>query len=162
MNRFPVPPLPNTANACTSTGVSSFPTPVLSMYDGFSLPQSTWIALLSIAHPYEFLNVRVRAIREIYDPLRQWEEENSSSGSSSDSDSDSHLEPPDHLMLILTVGKYDMPLQKVLPSIVELVMREESLTEVEIVGLSTLAVYRLARARGVFTQDYERGVLGLP
>jgi hypothetical protein len=42
-----------------------------SMHDGFSLPQSSWIALLSIAHHYEFLNVRERAIREIYDPAAQ-------------------------------------------------------------------------------------------
>jgi hypothetical protein len=33
----------------------------------FRLPQSSWMALLSIAHRYEFMTVRERAIREIYD-----------------------------------------------------------------------------------------------
>ncbi|KAI0251878.1 hypothetical protein BJV78DRAFT_395638 [Lactifluus subvellereus] len=37
-----------------------------SMHDGFSLPQTSWIALLSITHRYDFPNVRERAIREVY------------------------------------------------------------------------------------------------
>jgi hypothetical protein len=32
----------------------------------FSLPHASWIALLSIAHRYDFPNVRTRAIREIF------------------------------------------------------------------------------------------------
>jgi len=48
-----------------------FPT-VLRTNDTFRLPQSSWMALLSIAHRYEFMNAQKRAIREIYDrgPLR--------------------------------------------------------------------------------------------
>jgi hypothetical protein len=36
------------------------------MNDTFCLSQSSWVALLSIAHRYEFMNARKRAIREIY------------------------------------------------------------------------------------------------
>ena len=114
------------------------------MHDGFSLPQSSWIALLSIAHRYEFLNVRVRAIREIYDSVRQRYEENSGSSSGS--------EPPDYLTLMLTAEKYDVPFEQALPCFAGRVMREEPLTEIEIVRLSTLTVHRLARAR----EDYLR------
>ena len=43
-----------------------YPT-VLRTNDNFRLPQLSWVALLSIAHRYEFTNMRERAIREIYD-----------------------------------------------------------------------------------------------
>ena len=139
---------PNMANGCAGTGAPFFPDAGPSMHDDFSLPQSSWIALLSIAHRYEFLNVRVRAIREIYDPVRQRDEGNSGSDSSS--------APPDYLTLMLTAEKYDVPLQQALPSFVGCVMREEPLTEVEIARLSTLTAHRLARAR----EDYLRKTKG--
>ncbi|KAI9513379.1 hypothetical protein F5148DRAFT_1020 [Russula earlei] len=109
-----------------------------SMHDGFSLPQTSWIALLSISHRYEFLNVRERAIREIYglllhqqDPLRQ-----------------SLPQPPqDHVLLISVAEKYDVPPQYMIPSLVALVMRAQPLTEDEVARLSALNVSRLAQAR---------------
>ena len=124
------------ANACTGT-VLSFPTPVLSMHDGSLLSRSSWIPLLSISHRYEFLNVRERAIREIYGPR---------------GNSVPDLEPPDNLTLILTAEKYDVPPQQAFPLFVELVMRNEPLTEVEITRLPALTVHRLAHAR----EDYFR------
>ena len=124
----------------------SFPMPVPSMRDGFSLPRSSWIALLSIAHRYEFLNVRERAIREIYDPQGNWDKGNSGSVPVLDP------EPPDDLTLLLTAEEYDVPLQQVLPTLVELVMRKETLTETEITRLSATTLHRLSRAR----EDYLR------
>lgn len=61
-------------------------------------------------------------------------------------------EPPNHLTFISTAEKYDVPLRKVVPSFIELVIREEPLTEVEIANLSTLTVHRLAGAH----EDYLR------
>ena len=142
------------ANACTATCVSSFPTPVLGMHNDFDLPESSWIALLSIAHRYEFLNVRERAIREIYGSLRKWNvmQPGWDPGPPQLLSKVPVPEAPDHLTLISTAEKYDVPFRLVLPSFVELVMREEPLTEVEIAHLSTLTMYRLARAR----EDYFR------
>ena len=122
----------------------SFPALVPSTHDGFSIPRSSWIALLSIAHRYEFLNVRERAIREIYDPQRN--------GHKGKSGSDHVLdpEPPDHVTLLLTAEKYDVPLQQVFPTLVELVMRKDTLSEIEITRLSAATLHRLASAR----EDY--------
>jgi len=111
------------------------------MHDGFSLPRSRWIVLLSIANHFEFMNVRERAIREIYDPPGKRDKEKSSSTPVPDP------HPPDRLTLILTAEKYDVPLQQALPSFVELVMRKEPLTEVEIARLPVQTLHRLARAR---------------
>ena len=124
----------------------SFPALVPSMHDGFSIPRSSWIALLSIAHRYEFLNVRERAIREIYDPQGNWDRGKSGSDLVLDP------EPPDNLTLLLTAEKYDVPLQQVLPTLVELVMRKETLSETEITSLSATTLHRLSRAR----EDYIR------
>jgi len=165
---YSLPPIPNEANEAGAmadegaadenpiylSGVTELEFETLlryfykGMHDDFSLPQSSWIALLSIAHRYEFLNVRVRAIREIYDPVKQRDEGPPSS--------DSPSEPPDYLMLMLTAEKYDVPLEQALPSFVGCVMREEPLTEVEIARLSTLTAHRLARAR----EDYLRKTKG--
>ena len=134
----------------------TFPMLVLSIHHGFSLPESSWVALLSIAHRYEFLNVRERAIREIYNPLTRWDARQPGW----EPEQGFYLRPsekpetPDHLTLVSTAEKYDVPFREVLPSLVELVMREEplSVAEVEIARLSTLTMYRLARAR----EDYSR------
>src|SRR6266850_316746 len=119
------------------------------MHDGFSLPQTSWIALLSIAHRYEFLNVRERAIREIYnvllqqqDPLRQSPEQ---------------LEQ-DHLLLVSVGEKYDVPPRHMLPSLVQLVIRDQPLTPDEVSRFSALTVSRLAHAR----EDYVRKTVNLP
>ena len=138
------------ANACTGTTVLSFPTPILSMNEAFSLPRWRWIALLSIAHRYEFMDARARAIREIYDPIGK--RDKARSGSNLDPDS----EPPDYLTLISIAEEYDVPLHQALPCFVELVMRKEPLTEVEIADSSPLTVHRLARAREEFLCNPER------
>jgi len=108
-----------------------FPTD-LRMNDNFYLPQSRWIALLSIAHRFEFQNVFERAMREIYDRPASEREES------------------DGPYLIKVAEKYDVPFESVVPTIVALVMREEPLTEVEVSLLSPLAVSRLGRAREDF------------
>ena len=102
------------------------------MNDNFKLPQSRWIALLSIAHRFEFQNVFERAMREIYDrPASEREESD-----------DPHL--------IKVAEKYDVPFEYMAPNLVALVMREEPLTEVEVSLLSPLTVSRLGRAREEF------------
>jgi hypothetical protein len=119
------------------------------MHDGFALPQTSWIALLSIAHRYDFLNVRERAIREIYnilmqqqDPLRQSLEQ---------------LQQ-DHLLLVSVGEKYDIQPRYMLPSLVALVMRGQPLTPDEVARFSALTVSRLAHAR----EDYARKTVNLP
>ena len=102
------------------------------MHDGFSLSQSSWIALLSIAHHYEFLNVRERAIREIYDPAAQ--------------------QPQDHELLISVAEKYDVPPEHLVPSFVALVLRSQPLSESEVGFFSALTVSRLAHAREDFVR----------
>jgi len=102
--------------------------------DTFCLPQSSWVALLSIAHRYEFMNVRERAIREIYDRKP-------------DSDPKSK---PDYAMLISAAEKYDVPPWHVVPTFVAVVVREEPLTDVEAALLPMGTVVRLARAREEF------------
>jgi hypothetical protein len=105
------------------------------MHDDFSLPQPRWIALLSIAHRYEFLKVRERAIREVYGPLQKLDPAELS------------LQDHDHQLLISVAEKYDVPPRYMLPSLTALVQRKEPLTEIEIANISALTVSRLARAR---------------
>jgi len=121
------------------------------MHDDFRLPQSRWIALLSIAHRYEFLNMYKRAIREIYD-FTPSEYRNAEQKSDTDSnlDADSKL---DYVMLISVAEKYDVPLQHVVPTFITLVLRDDPLTDAEAAHLSTLTMCRLARAR----EHYYRG-----
>ena len=121
------------------------------MHDGFSLPQTSWIALLSIAHRYEFLNVRDRAIREIYCISLLL------SGSSLPSLAYPHLRQ-DHVLLISVGEKYDVPLRYMLLSLVALVWRGEPLSADEVALFSALTVSRLARAR----EDYARRTVNLP
>ena len=109
------------------------------MHDGFSLPQANWIALLSIAHHYEFLNVRERAIREIYEPAAA-------------------QQPHDHMLLISVAEKYDVPPKHLVPSLVSFVMRPQSLSEGEVTRFSALTVSRLAHAR----EDFVRKTVNPP
>ena len=137
------------------------------MRDGFSMTQKRWIALLSIAHRYEFLKVRKRAIREIYDrPRKKRGVSQQTSGadaeSSPDSDSDANSDSdsawkPDYLMLITMAEEYDVPLRHVLPYLLAIVMREESLREDEFTTLSTPTVCRLSRAREDFIRKLRYG-----
>jgi hypothetical protein len=119
------------------------------MHDGFSLPQTSWIALLSIAHRYEFLNVRERAMREIYGNLLQQQDPRWKLRE--------QLEQ-DNLLLISVGEKYDVPPRYMLPSLVVLVMRGKPLTPDEVSCLSALTVSRLAHAR----EDYVRKTVNLP
>ena len=102
------------------------------MHDGFSLPQASWIALLSIAHRYDFLNVYERAIREIYDPAVQ--------------------QAQDHMLLITVAEKYDVPPKHLIPSLVTFVLRPQPLSEGEVARYSPLTVSRLAHAREDFVR----------
>jgi len=119
------------------------------MHEGFSLTQTSWIALLSIAHRYEFPNVRERAINEIYrillqqqDPLCQSQEQ---------------LQH-DHLLLISVGEKYDVEPRYMVPSLVALVMRIQPLTPEEVARFSPLTVSRLAHAR----EDFARRTVNPP
>lgn len=107
------------------------------MHDGFSLPQPSWIALLSIAHRYEFLNVFERAICEIYDPEEQAQ---------------------DHMLLINVAEKYDVPPKHLIPSLVTFVLRPQPLSEDEVARFSALTVSRLAHAR----EDFVRKSVNAP
>ena len=102
------------------------------MHDGFSLPQSSWIALLSIAHRYEFLNVRERAIREIYDLAAQ--------------------PPQDPMLLVSVAEECDVPPKHLVPSLVAFLLRPQPLSEGEVLRFSALTVSRLAHAREDFVR----------
>ena len=108
------------------------------MHDDFHLSQSKSIALLSIAHRYEFLNVWKRAIREVYD--RELVE-----CMASESDPE-----PSCAMLISLAEKYDVPLQHVDRYVIMLVTQSEPPTEDQVALFSTATIYRLARAREEF------------
>jgi hypothetical protein len=116
---------------------------IIRMHHDFDLPQSKWITLLSIAHRYEFLSVCKRAVYELFDRP-------ASERQSSPSESE-----PGYAVLISVAEKYDVPLQHVLPPIIALVMRAESLMEVEVAHLSTLTICRLGRAR----EEYVRATV---
>jgi len=96
--------------------------------------------LLSIAHRYEFQEVFKRAIREIYDDPAQKTKKRRRS--------DSELGNP--IFLILIAEQYDVLLRHIVPYLVALVVREEALTEAEIMDLSPLTVSQLRRAREDF------------
>jgi hypothetical protein len=138
---------------------------VLRTNDPFCLPQSSWVALLSIAHRYEFMNVRKRAIREIYD--RKPSKYPNAQRANTDSDSDVASDPkstPDYVMLISAAEKYDVPLRHVVPAFVAVVMREQPLADIEAALLSMDTVVRLARAREEFLRKIlpNQGVLFSP
>ena len=118
-----------------------------SIYDGFSLPQASWIALLSIASRYEFLNVRERAIHEIYGPYQV-----------QDGDADlercSLDEVEMELRLLISVAeKYDVPPRFIVPLVAPFVIRKQPLTEDEVLSFSALTVSRLAHAREEFQRE---------
>ncbi|KAI0280355.1 hypothetical protein BGY98DRAFT_328407 [Russula aff. rugulosa BPL654] len=99
------------ANPIYLSGVTEFEFETLirffykSIYDDFALSQESWIALLSITHRYEFLNVRERAILEIYGPFRarqkRWEEQ----------EIQQELQRHDYQLLISVAEKYDVPIR---------------------------------------------------
>jgi len=111
---------------------------VLRLHDDFHLSHLRWIALLSIVHRYEFLNVWKRAIREIYD--RELIE-----GTMDPSDRE-----PSCTMLISVAEEFDVPHQHVERYIVMRATQAEPLTEDEAALLSTATMCRLARAREEF------------
>jgi len=106
------------------------------MCDDFSLPQTSWIALLSIAHRYDFSGVYKRAIQEIFHPPGAAQQQSQ-----------------DHVMLLSMGERYHVSQEDLLPSLTALVMRPQSLTEDEVAYLSALAVSRLARAREDFVRE---------
>jgi hypothetical protein len=103
------------------------------MHEDFSLPITSWLALLSIAHRCNFPDVRSRAVREIYGTAETAEE---------------HQNPQqDHVLLISVAEKHAVPPERVIPSLAEIVKRSEPLNEDEIVHFSALTMSRIARAR---------------
>jgi len=101
------------------------------MHVDFSLPRTSWIALLSIAHRYDITNVRERAIREIFNTALQEPKD----------------DPQRVQELVLVVEKYDVSPRNLVPWLVALVKRPEPLTENEVALFSALIMSRLARAR---------------
>jgi hypothetical protein len=138
------------ANYAVLTGVGS----CVSMYDGFTLPQASWIVLLSIAHRYEFLNVRERAIHEIYDPFRgrpqRWD---SVMTERKEQEIQKELEQHDYQLLISVGEKYEVPIRYIVPLLLPFMVRKQPLTEGEVLRFSALTMSRLAHAR----EDYQRG-----
>ena len=126
-----------------------------SIYDDFALSQESWIALLSITHRYEFLNVRERAILEIYGPFRarqkRWEEQ----------EIQQELQRHDYQLLISVAEKYNVPIRDLVPLLLPFVVRQQPLTEGEVLGFSALTASRLAHAREVYLRE-QRAKFGVP
>jgi hypothetical protein len=102
----------------------------------FLLPQASWIALLSIAHRFEFLDVRERAIHEIYSPFKGRQILSVK------------LEEEQEFRLLISVAeKYDVPPRNIVPLLIPFVVRAQSLKEDEVSSFSALTVSRLAHAR---------------
>jgi hypothetical protein len=115
---------------------------LFSIYDGFSLPQASWIALLSISHRYEFLNVYERAIREIYGPFKRLLQKRAPSE-----------EEEEVLQMLISVAeKYDVPSRIIVPLLIPFVVRGQPLTESDVLSFSALTVSRLAHAREEFRE----------
>jgi len=131
-----------------------------SIYAGFTLPQESWVALLSIAHRYEFLNVRDRAIGEIYGPFltrqKRWD-----SKVEKEQKIQQELQQHDYQLLISVAEKYDVPLDNVVPLLLPFVVREQPLTEGEVLRFSALTVSRLAHARESLQRERGAQRLGL-
>ena len=103
------------------------------------MPQASWIALLSIAHRFEFLDVRERAIHEIYSPFKGRQILSAKP-----------KEEQEFLQLISVADEYDVPPRNIVPLLVPFVVRGRSLTEDEVLSFSALTVSRLAHAREEF------------
>jgi hypothetical protein len=121
----------------------------------FTLPQESWITLLSIAHRYEFLEVRERAISEIYGPfqVRARQERWGSILTGSEQECQKvqqELQQDDYQGLISVAEKYDVPLCHIVPLLLPFVMRVQPLTVKEVLSFSALTVTRLAHAREDF------------
>jgi hypothetical protein len=127
-----------------------------SIYDDFALSQESWIALLSITHRYEFLNVRERAILEIYGPFRarqkRWEEQ----------EIQQELQRHDYQLLISVAEKYNVPIRDLVPLLLPFVVRQQPLTEGEVLGFSALTVSRLAHAREDFQRERRETMFKTP
>ena len=127
-----------------------------SIYDDFALSQESWIALLSITHRYEFLNVRERAILEIYGPFRarkkRWEEQ----------EIQQELQRHDYQLLISVAEKYNVPIRDLVPLLLPFVVRQQPLTEGEVLGFSALTVSRLAHAREDFQRERRETIFKTP
>jgi hypothetical protein len=139
-------------NAPVATGGVLRVSPTVSLcsiYDDFTLSQESWIALLSIAHRYEFLNVRERAIREIYGPFlaRQKRWDSMTNTERKEQEMQQALQRHDYQLLISVAEKYDVQLGYIVPLLLHFVVREQPMTEGEVLRFSALTVSRLAHAR---------------
>lgn len=134
-----------------------------SIYDGFTLSQESWVALLSIAHRYEFLDVRERAIREIYGPfrarLKRWD---SMTRERREQEIQQELQQHDYQLLISVAEKFDVLTHDVVPLLLPFVVRERPLTEREILRFSPLTISRLAHAREDFLRERGSRMRALP
>ena len=121
----------------------------------FSLPQASWIALLSIAQRYEFPDVRERAIHEIYSPFK--------SRRILPSEDEQELR-----LLISVAEKYDVPPRNFVSLLISFVVRAQPLTEDEVSGFSALTVSKLAhareecRAKGGYAEQLVRRIWQVP
>jgi hypothetical protein len=133
-------------------GVCAFPDSII--IHSFTLPQKSWITLLSIAHRYEFLDVRERAINEIYSPFqvraRQARLDSILMSKEKVQEIQQELQQEDYQGLISVAEKYDVPFCHIVPLLLPFVMRVQPLTMREVSGFSTLTVTRLAHAREDF------------
>jgi len=111
--------------------------------------------LLSIAHRYDFLNVRERAIREIYGPFRALQERwaKMKSVEKRREEMEQELQQHDYQLLISVAEKYNVPLRHIVPLLLLFVVREQPLTEGEISGISALTLSKIAHAREKFQRE---------
>ena len=119
----------------------------------FTLPQESWITLLSIAHRYEFVDVRERAISEIYDPFQARWDSIAKSTKTKEQKIQQELQRHDHQLLISVAEKYDVPPCHIVPLLLPFMVRQQPLTVSEVLRFSALTITRLAHAREKFLRD---------
>ena len=120
----------------------------------FTLPQESWITLLSIAHRYEFVDVREHAIIEIYGPfLARWDSMEMSIIGKKEQEIQQELQQHNYQLLISVAEKYDVPPCHIVPLLLPFVVRQQPLTVSEVLRFSALTITRLAHARENFLRD---------
>ena len=105
----------------------------LSWKEGFSMPISNWVALLSIAHRFKFSDVESRARREVF-----------------------RCSPLDPVKQIFLAEQLSVPTSFIVPALEDLVRRRKPLQQKELTNLSREMIARLCKARERYVRESSR------
>lgn len=97
------------------------------------MPISNWVALLSIAHQFQFTDAESRARREVF-----------------------HHSPLDPVKQIFLAEQLSVPISFVMPALEDLVRRRKPLQKTELTNLSREMISRLCKAREKYVRESSR------